>query len=116
MEGGIPGAGGGFRNSEGKILFCFVLGFILGAAERGEQQSELIVARSGKSSLALATHGYQMCRRRGGRRGGRGMWRMGYILKPNNLSFVFRSIVLGRGRMGRGRNPGCFLMQPVPIS
>ncbi|EOA98790.1 hypothetical protein Anapl_02940 [Anas platyrhynchos] len=38
-------------------------------AKRGEQQSELIVARSGKSSLALATHGYQMCRRRGGSRG-----------------------------------------------
>lgn len=54
--------------------------------------------------------------KKGWEEGGRGMWRMGYILKPNNLSFVFRSIVLGRGRMGRGRNPGCFLMQPVPIS
>lgn len=62
---------GGFGNSERKILFCFVLCwvFILCTAERGEQQSELIVAHSGKSSLALATHGYQMCRRRGGRRG-----------------------------------------------
>lgn len=53
--------------------------------------------------------------KKGWEEGGRGMWRMGYILKPNNLSFVFRSIVLGRGRMGRGRNPGSFLMQSVPI-
>lgn len=44
------------------------------------------------------------------------MWRMGYTLKPNNLPFVFGSIVLGRGRMARGRNPGCFLMQPDPVS
>lgn len=44
------------------------------------------------------------------------MWRMGYTLKPNNLPFVFGSIVLGRGRIARGRNPGCFLMQPDPVS
>lgn len=44
---------------KGRYLFCLV--FILGTAERGVQQSELIVAHSGKSSLALATHGYQMC-------------------------------------------------------
>lgn len=46
--------------------------------------------------------------KKGWEEGGKGMWRMGYILKPNNLSFVFRSIVLGRGRMGRGKNPVCF--------
>lgn len=35
------------------------------------------------------------------------MWRMGYILKPNNLSFVFKSIVLGRAGI-EGEIPAAF--------
>lgn len=101
-----------------KGRFCFVLCWVLSSVQPRERRTAVGTNCSSLRKVFISTcHTWLPdVPKKGWEEGGRGMWRMGYILKPNNLSFVFRSIVLGRGRMGRGRNPGCFLMQPVPIS
>lgn len=90
-----------------KGRFCFISSVRPG---RAKQQSELIVAHLGKSSLALATHGHQMFWMEGG---GKGDGEQANILKPNNLSFVFCAIVLGRARM-EGKSLAAFLMRSGP--
>lgn len=68
-----------------KGRFCFISS--VGPA-RAKLQSELIVAHLGKSSLALATHGHQMCWT-GGREEKGACKEQENILKANNLPFVF---------------------------
>lgn len=118
MRRGNPRGSGRFREQwkEDFVLFCVVLGFYPLYSREGRTAVGTNCSSLRKVFISTCHTWLPDVPKKGWEEGGRGMWRMGYILKPNNLSFVFRSIVLGRGRMGRGRNPGCFLMQPVPIS